>query len=318
MLRQLRKQVADAAAHAKDDPALLALTAAALVLSSPQGADPSLARELVRRVRRHELRVGDDAWIAAPGAERFTATALLALAEAALGERERAFERVRTLARVHAHDGLHEDARTWARLASVLLTDGAQPKEVTVEIDGKAATLALADGEGQLPAPALATPGRHKVKVSVSGDAAAVHVTAVTEFGMPWDAAPARPGSVRATIEGQTRGRDQRAGLEVVVQNRSPRTIGRPVLEISLPAGAEIDEDARRALRAFTVVEPEATRGTLTLVLRALPPGSSRKLPLALRWSVAGKLTGLGVVAYPDDGPEDLSVTQPRAWEVTP
>jgi hypothetical protein len=318
LLRQLRKQVTDGVARAKDDPALLAMTAAALAMTAPAGTDASLPRELVRRVRRHELRVGDDAWIAAQNGDRFTATALLALAEVALGERERAFERVRTLARVHANDGLPEATRTWARLAGALLTDGAQPHEVTVDIDGHEQKLTLKDGDGQLPAPELATPGTHRVRVSVGGDGAAVHVTAVTEYGMPWDATPARPGSVRATIEGQTKGRDERAGLELVVQNRAPRTIGRPILEVSLPAGAELDEDARHALRALTVVEPEATRGTLTLVLRAMPPGTSRRLPLALRWSVAGRLNGLGVVAYPDDQPEDRSITQPRAWEVNP
>jgi hypothetical protein len=187
---------------------------------------------------------------------------------------------------------------------------------VTVTIDGQAQRLVLEGGAGRLPAAALAAPGRHGVHVEVPGAYAAVYVRATTEYGLPWSPPRDRPGSLEVTIEGKTNARDQRAALVLVVRNRSPRTIGRPVLELSLPAGAELDEDARRALNALTVAEPDATRGTLHLELRALAPGSTRRLPLALRWSVAGRLGGLGVAAYPADQVEDVSITPPRAWDI--
>ncbi len=148
------------------------------------------------------------------------------------------------------------------------------------------------------------------------GGHAAVYVRAASEYGLPWDLLPARPGSLHTAIEGKTNARDQVAALQLVVQNRSPRTIGRPVLEVSLPAGAELDEEGRSALGAFAVSPPEATRGTLRLELRALPPGGARRLPLPLRWSVAGRLGGLGVAAYPADQTEDVSITAPRSWDI--
>ena len=109
---------------------------------------------------------------------------------------------------------------------------------------------------------------------------------------------------------------NQRAKLVLVVRNLSPRSVGTPVLEIGLPAGAELDEEGRAALRRRTVTEPAAIRGTLRLALAALPPGGVRRLPLPLRWSIGGRLQGLGVVAYAADRPEDISVTLPRIWEI--
>ena len=103
---------------------------------------------------------------------------------------------------------------------------------------------------------------------------------------------PARPGSLQVAVEGKTRGRDECAELELVVTNRSPRAIAAPTLEVNLPAGAELDEEGRVAMRRKLAAEPDATRGTLRLVLAGLPPGGQRRIPLPLRWSVAGKLRG--------------------------
>ena len=110
--------------------------------------------------------------------------------------------------------------------------------------------------------------------------------------------------------------RDQQARLVLVARNLSPRSIGRPVLEIGLPAGAELDEEGRAALRRRAVTDPVAIRGTLRLELAALPPGGVRRLPLPLRWSIGGRLQGLGVSAYAADRPEDISVTLPRVWDI--
>ena len=84
-----------------------------------------------------------------------------------------------------------------------------------------------------------------------------------------------------------------------------------------MPAGAEIDEDARKAMQVHTAGSPAATRGTLRLQLRGLAPGSIRRVPLPIRWSVAGSLQGLGIASYPADRPDDLSVSPPRVVVIT-
>lgn len=317
ILRALRRDLTSSVAAAKDDLELLARLAAGLAATAPATADLSLVRELVRRVRRSEVRVGGDAWIAASGSRRHSATALIALAELLLGEHGRAFERVRTLARIEQSGGrLDSTTSAVVHLVAALLSQGPEPTAVSVEIDGNVQRLALVQGVGRLPAAVLAQSGQHRIRVTVPGGQAAVYVRATTEYGLPWEKTPERPGSLHTTIEGKPSTRDQRAALVLVVQNRSPRTIGRPILELSVPAGAELDEDGQRQLGSFTVSEPEATRGTLHLELRALPPGGTLRLPLPLRWSVAGRLGGLGVAAYPADQTADVFILKPRLWDI--
>ena len=321
VLRSLRAAVHSRVAATSDEPHLWALAAAALALTAPPGEGEerlSRERELVRRVRRYQIRVGSYTWVATQKDGRAT-SALLALAELCLGERERALALLGTLGRLEL-DGRRIDAwaQTLARVASALMNRGRPATAVRLVIDGSERTVPLTGGVARVPAPALARPGRHEIRVAVPGRAGPVlaHVRAVTEYGVPWSVVPARPGSIEVTIEGKSKGRDERAELELVVTNRSPRAIAAPTLEVNLPAGAELDQEGRAAMRRRLAAEPDATRGTLRLVLAGLPPGGQRRVPLPLRWSVAGKLHGLGVAAYPGDRPEDLSVKPPRVWTI--
>jgi Alpha-2-macroglobulin family len=328
VLRSLRAAVHSRVAATSDDPHLWALAAAALALTAPPKTSPSKTadgeerlsreRELIRRVRRHQIRVGSYTWIATRQNGRAT-SALLALGELCLDERARALALLSTLGRLEV-DGQPTGAwpQTLARVASLLMNRGHSPAAVRLTIDGKAQTVALSGGTARVPAPALARPGRHAIRVEVPGRAGPVlaHVQAVTEYGLPWSMVPAQPGSIVVAIEGKSKGRDQRAELELVVTNRSPRAIATPTLEVNLPAGAELDAEGRAAMRRKLAAEPDATRGTLRLVLAGLPPGGKRRIPLPLRWSVAGKLRGLGVAAYPGDRPEDLFVKPPRVWTI--
>lgn len=110
-------------------------------------------------------------------------------------------------------------------------------------------------------------------------------------------------------IEGEVGALDAVSELELVVVNRAPRTLPRPVLEIELPTGAELTEADRLRMGARAV---ERGEGVLTLRLPPLRPGNERRIRLPLRWSVAGRLRGLGVVGYADDRPEDVTVLAPR------
>jgi hypothetical protein len=259
--------------------------------------------------------VGAYTWIPTRETGHHT-SALLALAELATGERRRALALLGTLGRLEL-DGqrLGPWPRALARVASSLLSAGRPATSVRLKIDGSSRTVALGGGVARIPAPALSRPGRHAIRVEVPGQVLA-HVQAVTEYGLPWSLVPARPGSLEVKIEGKSRGRDERAELELVVVNRSPRAIAAPTLEVNLPAGAELDHQGRTAMRRSLAAEPDATRGTLRLVLTGLPPGGRCRVPLPLRWSVAGELRGLGVAAYPADRPEDLFVRPPRVWTI--
>jgi hypothetical protein len=309
-LRTLRRQVSEAVGEVADEPSLWAAAAAALAWTAPAGADLARVRELVRRVRRRQLTVGPHTWVAAGGP---ATSALLALAELKLDERGRAFALVRTLSQKRS---LGQESLALGRAAAALLARGAPPRSVSLRVDGRERRLELSGGLGRIAAPELSRPGRHRVSVELPAASAPLHLQVVTEYGVPWSLRPDRPGPLELSIVGTTGARDQRAGLAIAVRNRSPRTLGAPVLELALPAGAELDEEARAALRRRTVSEPAMSRGTLRLELASLPPGGFRCLPLPLRWSLGGRLLGLGVVGYAADRPEDLSIFPPRVLEI--
>jgi len=88
--------------------------------------------------------------------------------------------------------------------------------------------------------------------------------------------------------------------MRLSVRNRGPRILTRPVVEIELPAGAELDEPTRDALASHLRGDARQEGRTLILPLRAMAPGGWVRLPLPLRWAVGGTLRGLGAVAYDD------------------
>lgn len=302
--RLAREVSADAAVT--EDAETWAVSAAALGWSAPE-AHRSRVAELVRRLGRHVVEVGEDRWLPATDAPR--ATVLLAMAELSLGNRERAFVLLRTVARWAAlGHGLSPDVSALARAAADRLMGDDPPSRAVVEIDGERRELPLIDGAAELEAPALAAPGRHSIRVSL-GSGAPVWVRADADYGLPWRVRPPRPGPLRMRIEGEVGALDAVSELELVVVNRAPRTLPRPVLEIELPTGAELTEADRLRMGARAV---ERGEGVLTLRLPPLRPGNERRIRLPLRWSVAGRLRGLGVVGYADDRPEDVTVLAPR------
>jgi hypothetical protein len=126
---------------------------------------------------------------------------------------------------------------------------------------------------------------------------------AESRYGRPWNVVPSARGPLAMSIDGALGVRDGRASLIVRVQNRGPRVLPAPVLEIDLPAGAELDEEARHEIQRRVAHAPVITDRTLVLTLRAMAPGSAARIPLPIRWSVGGDLHGLGVGAYVTDQP---------------
>jgi hypothetical protein len=69
----------------------------------------------------------------------------------------------------------------------------------------------------------------------------------------------------------------------------------RPVVEIQLPAGAELDEASREGLASLSGVAPSIEGNVLRLELRPMAPGASIRIPLRARWSLGGSFRALGV-----------------------
>ena len=91
-----------------------------------------------------------------------------------------------------------------------------------------------------------------------------------------------------------------RSGLQLEVRNRGARVVARPIVEIELPAGAELDEPTRERLSTLLAAPAELDGSTLRLALRPMAPGGFARIPIRARWSVGGALRGLGASAWDD------------------
>jgi hypothetical protein len=60
----------------------------------------------------------------------------------------------------------------------------------------------------------------------------------------------------------------------------------------------------------------EHGEGVLVLRLAPMRPGGEARLVLPMRWSVGGRLVGLGVGAYSADRRGAVSILVPRALEI--
>jgi hypothetical protein len=188
--------------------------------------------------------------------------------------------------------------------------------QAIVEIDGERRTVALEGGAGELALESLASPGHHTVHVTTR-EGAPLWVRVDADYGLPWSVRPVRPGPLALGIEGAVGALDRISELELVVRNRSPRTLPAPIVELDLPTGAELTEHDRLRL-GWAVRGVERGDGVLTLRLAPLRPGNEVRIALPFRWSVAGRLMGLGASAYAEDRREDITTLAPRALEIAP
>ncbi len=299
---------------ATDDPETWVAAAAALGWAAPESR--SRVAELCRRLDRYTVRVGEDRWL--PTVETpLRSTALLAMAELSLGHREEAFTLLRTLARwASLGHGLPNDVRALTRATADRLMDGEPVTEARVFVDGEARTVALVDGAGELDVESLSAPGHHTVRV-VARDGAPLWVRVDADYGLPWSVRPSGPGPLVLGVEGEVGALDHVSELELVVRNRSPRTLPTPMVEIDVPTGAELTEQDRTRL-GWHVRSAQRGNGVLTLTLAPLRPGNEVRIPLPFRWSVPGRLMGLGATGYAEDRPDDPTVLGPRALEIRP
>lgn len=324
ILERFREIVALDATRRVDAPSAWARGAAALILS---GGSQARAEELIRRAERHVVRVGDMAWLepegAGSGAEpRAEPTALLALAHVGLGARGEALSFVRALVDMHRAGApppppwivrgdicpppyfggrdlaLASAAAGRLTMNAVRHGDG----EARVLLDGHVVETTREGGVSVAVLEGIGAAGTHRITVELPANTVALAYTAFA-YGMPWDVAPRRRGALEVSIDGERGARDTRAALIVTVRNRGSRIATRPIVEIELPAGSELDEPTRDALRSLLRADAHMEGRTLILPLRALAPGAWTRIPLRARWALSGTLRGLGAVAYDGLGP---------------
>lgn len=326
--RRLREIVTEGAAARSDDPALQAAAAAAFAY----GGDEDRAAEHARRARRALVTFEEDRWVQArsgvTSSQNFTSSALLALADLRLGEREEALALVRTLARrsVRRTDALRPPLLAGLDRAlayAVVLHGGAAqvPSSVRVVVDGEAHDVELDAGEGELVLPSLDQAGAHSLAVEAP-PGALVHVRARAEYALPWEAPGAErpPIAIRFAelgVDEDPPAADETTRHVIAIRNVRPRTLTDVIVRVQLPTGAELDERAYQELGWRTRERPTRVRNTLELHLRSLLAGREVELPLTLRWTLSGSFSAFGVTAASEARPDLEAVLVPRRVEVS-
>lgn len=313
VVSQLQSLAGDAAVALDADPERWVAAALGLALTG----EANLARELLRRAERHVIDLGDEAFL--EGASQYgeplarvSPTARIASAYAALDDRPRALEFLRSLVAQRSSMGSWGgDSRIAAATAATLLAGG-RPSEVRVRVDGNAVTLTRQEGGIWVgEAAGLGAPGEHTVEVD-AGNAPALAFLDV-RYGLPWTAEIPRRARVDLDVDGALGPRDTRAGLAITLRNREPRLMSAPMLEIDLPAGTELDEPTREQLAGLLAAPATMEGRTLRLPLAPLAPGGYVRVPLPLRWSVGGDLRGLGASVY-----DEAAAPESRGTAVLP
>lgn len=331
LTRALRVKIENGGALFADAPWLSARAAAALLWTANHNDPDDRALELLERARNALVEVDEDLWLeggsddrGTRGDELFVASSLLALCEIERGGDDVAFRLLRSLARLIRSSGgdlpevrnLTSEDRMIAAAAAAALGNQRLPDSVVVRADGTPHTIELTGGSGALGLQLLGEAGEHHLELVDAGGHLVV-IALSSEYTVDWDVPPPLSGPFTVTINGEAGRVDDRSGLILTVRNRVPRLVTSPVVELGLPAGVEIDEEARSEIRRATVSDPDISVDTLTLRLRPIGPRQDVEIVLPWLWTSAGQLTGLGVMAYSEGRTEAISVTPSRRVEVT-
>ncbi|MBO6940987.1 MAG: hypothetical protein JJ863_38790 [Deltaproteobacteria bacterium] len=306
---------ADATEASSDSAAIHALAAFGLALHGER----AMAGELARRARRDLVRFGDQVWLPAENRTLGSrgASAALALADLELGAPEEAFAILRTIADQRRAEPLQHPWRPYygeglAQLLAARLGRG-ELTEVEATLAGQSATVRVQGGEARFTAKLRR--GRGAVPVRLP-DNQIVVARVISELGIPWPEEAVEDGPLRATVAMDSPTLDGSVTATLTVRNAVPRSIREPMLTVTLPAGAVLDERARSALneRLAEPVVVEAER--LRMTPRALLPGTEIELPITLRYELGGELSGFGVDAWSNDRPDRRTVVPPQTIRI--
>ena len=306
----LRDRLRRGVRHNRDNQGILARGAAALLLADGRDIRGRTMLALARRQLEPGFRGGlvvsldeesaDDVSGRA-GAEQVVATAALAIAAHQTGDDELARQLGRGLAaRAHIATSLGGETLFWFLAARAFGIFGtADALEVTVEQGDIRRTVQIGTESVSIPLE-LPRPGRMaSIQVSQTNEQDAIPlVHTVATYVRP--VRSASDGPLRATLEGDVGFASERAAYVITLSNESEEVVDRSILLVTLPAGANLDDRAIRALsRSAGVVdvdEPDR-RGVVRIELGSFFPETQRRLPLPIVWTAAGRQQGLGLAA---------------------
>ena len=157
-----------------------------------------------------------------------------------------------------------------AAAAIARLIPGDVPSTVSIRVDGRSVETTRRGDVYWAPLQGVGQPGEHRIEVELPTGASAIADVGVS-YGMPWSAPPLREAPIQLVIDGELGARDTRSAAFLYVRNQGATVLTRPRVELELPAGSELDEDARRELRALLRHPPILEERTLILHLRPLP-----------------------------------------------
>lgn len=305
-----------------EEPALLARAAAALLLADPRDGH---GRAMVDRAAARLVETDNGgALVATTGARPDALDALvasLALAVAAHQlDREDLARRLIRGAFVHENvlTRAGGEATFWYLAAAAFGAMGTgTPERVTVSAGGRDEVVDLRGGRAVVGLEGLGAGRTVRVSVERLGGPALL-VRAEVVMGRGFDPEPSgdAPAPLALEFQGDVGRLGELAALELSITAR--RAVRQPVLELQLPAGVEAEGQLVEALLGSASVRAAEPRepGFVRVRLAPLAEGASAILPLPLRWTASGTLTGLGVIAYPLSAPDAMTFLEPRPLEI--
>lgn len=303
----LREDAWRALATERDHPTTLAEMAAALLLVD---RDDAVARALFDRAR---AAASPTDGFPAETPDGLAGTLALIIAARQIDEDALADALAdRVIARLYLAPRLGIETRFWALAASSFGALGAgAPRTATVQIDGVAREISLADGAVVLDdvRPGAAIVVHAEGRVWARGEVRAVAAYRHADGAL-----------VDARIEGDVGVRGERAALELVIESISDDELASPVVELALPSAAVLDAAARSSIAgasAVRSVEGPDGAGVLRISLAPLRGRTTQRIPLPLRWRASGTSHGLGVVVYDRAQPWTLTTREERVLEVS-
>ncbi|MBK8171255.1 MAG: hypothetical protein IPK60_13040 [Sandaracinaceae bacterium] len=315
IIARLRTSLRATLRHQPTDPVALALASAALLLVQP--AD----HHALAMYERAKVLIHDDVGGAlitpsdddTDATHLLSATLALALAAHTVGDEELS---QRLLGGAFAHQA--EIARLQGASLFWMLANAAYgalgadaPEQPSITINGTSTPIAFDHGRAIISLPAVRAGEDYAVNVQRErGSFIVARIEA--SFGVPYQE---REGaSITLAVAGETGHLGSRSALELSVTPHG--TTHDVVLDISLPAGAIADDVFLSVLRGASNVAGVENRepGFVRITLRGLATDAPCVLPLPLSWQLAGTISGLGIVAYPEADPAAMTVIAPRSF----
>lgn len=304
----LRRTLRDA----PEDRIALARASAALLVASAEDAH-GLA--MLERVEPHLTALGNGALVEAQDADRLdivSATFALAIASHQVGKNEQrdrllrgALSEIPTLGRAGG-----EHAFWYLAVGAYGLLPSETPK-ATVRIGGETTEVSLEEGRVVLP---ITLGAGDAVRVRVSTPAGESVVAGVEgAYVVPFTS---DEGPLRVQVRGDIGRIGRLAALELEIH--ANENVARPVVEVSLPAGVVADDALLASIeRTGRVADAEARRpGFVRITLAPLGSGADLRIPLPLQHRARGRMSGLGISAYPGSEPYRRTIVPPQVVDV--